>query len=601
MSDSEPERAFLEIKHSLSGKCWNNRLNAAQIQQAKAIAQAHDFPEILGRVLAARNLDIQGAETFLNPTLRDLMTDPSSITDLDRAVQILAEAITTRKKIAIFGDYDVDGASSSALVSMFLTHYGVEHEIYIPDRITEGYGPNPQAIEALAQNGAKLLVTVDCGTTSFEALEKAAQLGLEVVVIDHHQVGDELPKCGALVNPNRHDDLSSLGHLCAAGVVFMVLVGLSRFLRNASTTTQKPPDLLAWLDVVALATVCDVVPLVGVNRAFVTQGLQIFRKRSNLGLSTLADNAGMDGPPTPYHLGFVLGPRINAGGRIGNAQLGAQLLTCQDPDLAGQLAEQLNGLNRARQQEEARMLEVALAEAEKEMAAESDPVVLVTESQDWHPGIVGLVASRIKERFNRPAFAIAFDGLGKGSGSGRSIPGVDIGTAVRAALDQNILIKGGGHSQAAGLTLEKTKLGEFRSFMEHYLKHAVMDATAQDILEIDGAMTARSASMEQVQLLERAGPFGPGNTAPVIVFPAHKIRYVETFGNNHMRLTLISGDGTSIKAVAFGIAQSPLGRQLKERRGETLHFAGNLSINHWRGQSSVQFRIIDAANPAQLY
>jgi len=591
------KRFFLDVKSSVSGQAWVERLDGKSRNTALAISQTLDLPELIGRVLAGREVELDDAEKFMAPAIRDLMPDPNVLTDMNIAADRIADAITQKQQVAIFGDYDVDGAASSALMSKFLSHHGVKSEIYIPDRIFEGYGPNPEAIKALIDNGAKLIITVDCGATSFEALAEARKLGVDVVVLDHHQMGEEGPVCVALVNPNRQDDLSGLGHLCAGGVVFMTLVATLRELRtrNIYSDTLSPPDLLSWLDLVALATVCDVVPLKGLNRAFVVKGLQVMAQQENIGLRALMRIGRLDGPPRPYHLGFVLGPRINAGGRIGDAALGSRLLTTDDDHLADEIAQQLDNLNKERQAAEARMLEEAIAEADAEIGEGTPPAIIVTESDQWHPGIVGLLASRLKDRFKRPAFAIAFDRMGKGSGSGRSISGVDLGAVVRNAVDNAILEKGGGHAMAAGLTVKKNKLGELRAYFESQLSENVDAVRSNQELKIDGALTARSATIDLVELLEQAGPYGQGHSQPVFAFPAHQIRYAKVVGQNHVSFTASAGDGATLRGIAFRVADEEIGQLLLNSNGQPIHLVGTLNADFWQGQKRVQLRLMDVA------
>jgi len=599
MLTDDLDRPFLGVERSALGQVWRERLDQRGRNVALTIAQSTEIPELVARVLAGRGVEAEGAEAFLTPAIRDLMPDPSVLTDMDVAAERIARAITKGERIAIFGDYDVDGAASSALLSRFLAHYGVEHEIYIPDRIFEGYGPNPTAIDELAGRGAKLIVTVDCGATSFAALEHAAELGVDVVVIDHHLMDAERPPAEALVNPNRQDDLSGLGHLCAAGVVFMTLVAVARALRRAGGGNTSPPDLLRWLDLVALATVCDVVPLRGLNRAFVVKGLIAMHGRENAGLAALAETARVNGPLRPYHLGFLLGPRINAGGRIGDASLGARLLATGDEGEAAAIAVKLEELNRARQAEENRMLEQAIAEADAEIGAGEGPAVLIVENNDWHPGIVGLIASRLKDRYRRPAFAIAFNGMGKGSGSGRSIAGADLGHAVRQAVAEGLLEKGGGHAMAAGLTVDRANLAELRSFMEDRLGEAVAARRHTHVLKLDGALTARSATLQLYELLERAGPYGSGHSAPVFAFPAHALRNTRIVGDHHVSTMIRAGDGASLKAIAFRVADTELGRLLLNPPA-SLHLAGTIDADFWQGAKRVQLRILDAAVPERV-
>lgn len=596
MAPESGNRPFLDVGKSLTGKVWRERLSPVGRQDALAMAQKTGLPELLCRVLAGRGVNADDAERFLEPSIRDLMPDPSTMTDMETAAQRIAAAIIDRRRIAIFGDYDVDGAAASAMLSRFLHGFGIDHEIYIPDRIFEGYGPNEDAIDQLASRGAELLITVDCGATSFDALKHAGDLGLETIVLDHHQTEMDLPLAAAIVNPNRQDDLSGLGYLCAAGVVFMALVAIQRELRRL----DKPAgiNLLELLDLAALATVCDVVPLKELNRAFVMKGLQVMAARNNVGLKALARSARLDGPPTVYHLGFLLGPRINAGGRIGDAALGSRLLTLEDEATAVEIADRLESLNIERQAAENAMLEEAYAEAEAEKAGDEGPTVLVAAREGWHPGIAGLVASRLKDRYRRPAFAIAFDPSGKGTGSGRSIPGADLGKAVRDAVQQGILEKGGGHAMAAGLTIRRKKLGEFRAFLEDALAKSVAESRDHLTVKIDGALTARAANMDFLELIERAGPYGAGHPQPVFAFPNHLVRDARIVGRDHVSLTLQASDGKSVRAIAFRAAGEPIGNALLDARGDRLHLAGTLSINHWQGRQTPQLRIVDAALPA---
>lgn len=591
-------KPFLGVVDSASGKMWRDRLDARARNVALAMAQSSGLPELVARVLAGRGVASDEAAAFLVPAIRDLMPDPSTLTGMDAAADRLAQAVRARRKVAIFGDYDVDGAASSALLARFLAHYGVETEIYIPDRVFEGYGPNPEAMRELVSRGAQLIVTVDCGAVSFEALAAAADLAVDVLVLDHHQMDDRLPPAVAVVNPNRHDDLSGLGHLCAAGVVFMALVATSRLLRGGggAAAGSPPPDLLAWLDLVALATICDVVPLKGLNRAFVVKGLAVMRARQNPGLAALAGVSRLSGPPEAWHLGFLLGPRINAGGRIGDAALGARLLATDDPAEAEAIALRLDELNAERQAQEARMVEEAVAQAEAEIGSGEGPAVLFTVSEQWHPGIVGLIASRLKERFHRPAFAIHFDPSGKGAGSGRSVSGVDIGAAVRAAVEAGLLVKGGGHAMAAGLTVERGRMGDLRAFFEERLAVASAALRENRSLSIDGALTARGATLELMEMLERAGPYGAGHPPPVFAFPAHGVHGARIVGRDHVSLRLGAGDGAMLQAIAFRCAEAPLGRLLLSAPPR-LHVAGTLGTDLWQGRKRIQLRISDAALP----
>jgi single-stranded-DNA-specific exonuclease len=599
-ADDTAGRTFLGVEKSLTGRRWIDRLDERASASALNIAQQLQLPEIVARVLAGRGVGVDAAEAFLDPRVKSLMPDPSVVTDMDKAASRIADAVSAGTKIAIFGDYDVDGATSAALMARFLRHQGLDPVIYIPDRLFEGYGPNIEALKSLAGNGARLIVAVDCGTTSGDALAFARDIGLDVVVIDHHQAAAGLPPAVAIVNPNRQDDLSGLGYLCAAGLTFLALVAVNRELRRRGWygAGRAEPDLLSWLDLVAVGTICDVVPLRNLNRAFVAKGMIALGHRSNPGLAALADVARLGGPVAPWHLGFLIGPRINAGGRIGDAGLGAKLLTSDDPVECERIAGELDRLNQERQVIETVMLEEAIAEAEAEIGSGEGPSILVTANQRWHPGVVGLIASRLKDRFRRPALAIAFLANGIGTGSGRSIVGVDLGRAVRAAVERGILMKGGGHAMAAGLTIEKSRLGDLRAFLGEAMGETVAKAREVNGLAVDAALSARGATPELVGLVDQAGPFGAGHPEPVFVFPAHRLAYVETAGNGHVRLALASGDGATLRALLFRGAETELGRAFLSGRGRNLHIAGALSLDQWQGRSQASLRIIDAAEPA---
>lgn len=596
------ERFFLGVSKSARGRAWRDRLDLRGEARALAIAQRHGVPEMLARILAGRGVEADQAEAFLDPTVRRLMPDPDTLTAMQGAAARIADAVQRRESVAIFGDYDVDGATSSALLARYLRHCGLSPMLHIPDRLFEGYGPNVDAVRGLAERGATLLVTVDCGTTSLEPLAEAKKIGMDVVVIDHHQCDANLPDVHALVNPNRLDDLSGLNHLAAVGLVFMTLVAVNRELRRrgffAGGITE--PDLLGSLDLVALGTIADVVPLTGLNRAFVAKGLISMRARENVGLTALMDAARLDGPPEPFHLGFLLGPRINAGGRIGRADLGASLLLEEDATEAARIATELDRLNRERQAMEQHMLAEAEAEALASLGLEEKGAVVVTASEGWHPGIVGLVAARLKEKFGRPAFAIALEPGGTGTGSGRSIAGADLGRAVRQAVAEGLLIKGGGHAMAAGVTIRRDRLAEFRAFLEAALTDAVEKSRREDSLKIDGALSASGASLEFIASAMRAGPFGAGNPEPVFVLPAHQIAYADVVGQHHIRARLRAPDGAMVNAMAFRSVNTDLGRALMEGRGQSLHAAGTLSVDRWQGAERVQMRLIDVARTEHI-
>jgi single-stranded-DNA-specific exonuclease len=591
-------RVFLGVERSACGRAWRDRLDERGAARALAITQRHDdVPELLARILAGRGIEVDAVAGFLDPTVRALMPDPDSLADMRAAAERLADGIMRAETIAILGDYDVDGATSAAVLGRYLLHCGVRPIIHIPDRLFEGYGPNAEAIRSLAARGATLLVAVDCGTTSHEPMLEARKLSLDVIVIDHHQADELLPAALAVVNPNRLDDLSQLGHLAAVGLVFMTVVAINRELRaRGFWTAERPePDLLGFLDLVALGTVADVVPLKGLNRAFVAKGLVALRRRDSPGLTALMDIARVGGPPEPWHLGFLLGPRINAGGRIGRATLGVDLLLQEDPSECARLAAELDRLNRERQAIEVATVAQAEAEAMAALGAEDKGAVIVTAAEGWHPGVVGLVAARLKERFGRPAFAIALEPGGIGTGSGRSIAGVDLGRAVRQAVSVGILSKGGGHAMAAGVTLRKDSLTAFRAYLEDALASAVEAARREDALMIDGAVTASAANSAMVATIARAGPFGAGNPEPVIALPAHTLVYAEEVGQAHIRARLRAGDGSTIDAIAFRAAGQKLGTALAQSRGQSVHAVGTLCLDRWNGAERVQLRLTDMA------
>ena len=586
---------FLDVERSALGRPWRPRLDVVGELSALAIAQVGGQDELIARVLAGRAVAPEAVERYLDPTLRDLMPDPFVLRDMETAAERLARAVGRGERVAIFGDYDVDGACSAALISEYLAACGVETIVHIPDRVTEGYGPNAEAIQNFAARGASLVVTADCGAVSHEPFEYAALLGLDVIVFDHHQAPETLPKALALVDPNRQDDLSGLGHLAAAGVAFLALVALNRALReNGFWNGRNAPDLLMALDLVALATVADVVPLTGLNRAFVVKGLQAMRQRRRPGLAALFDVAGADGPPRPWHLGFMIGPRINAGGRIGDAGLGVRLLTTTDDLEAREIAAELDRLNRARQQIEIAALAEAEAEALASLGLEERGATVVVAGERWPQGVVGILAARLKERFDRPAFALTFAG-GHAVGSGRSIAGVDLGKTVRAGVEAGVLVKGGGHAMAAGVTLDKQRLGDWRAFLEERLAEPVARARADACLKVDAAMTAAAATPELAHKLDAAGPYGSGNPEPVFVLPRHRLAEVMAVGADHLRVRAAAVDGSSVDGIAFRSVGKKLGEALTRLRGAPVHLAGTLSVNRYGGRERAQLRIIDLA------
>lgn len=592
----QPAQAMLGVEQSARAQRWTERLDPNRLHVATAIAQAHGLPDLLGRILAARGADLQSAERFLDPSLKTLMPDPASLQDMTRAAERMAVATTRGETIGIFGDYDVDGASCVALVERFLRAHGQRCLTYIPDRLTEGYGPSPEALTGLAEEGARLILTVDCGTAGTAAIAAANAAGADVIVLDHHQAGEDLPPAFAVVNPNRQDDLSDQGHLAAAGVVFLFLVATAAALRRVGAYQgQAAPDLLGLLDLVALATVCDVVPFKDANRAFIAKGLQVLRLRHNAGLRALADEARLTEAPSTYSLGFVLGPRINAGGRVGASGLGARLLATEDEAEAATIAARLESLNAQRKAIETGMLDGATAMADAALAANPDAPLLFLGDADWHKGLVGLVAGRLTERFQRPSFVMTLDADGMATGSARSIPSVDLGTVVRDAVEEGLFVKGGGHAMAAGFSLQWKKQAAARAFLSERLSGSVANASTARSLGLDGALSAGGATPELIDLLDRAGPYGPGHPRPRFAFPGHRVTRLRSIGTGHLRCTLQAADGSRIDAVAFRVEGSPLGDLLAGAEGQRLHVAGHLRRSVWQGRERIELMIEDAA------
>ena len=604
LARAEPRPCFLGVEDSIGGKRWEERLGDARL--ALALSQRLGLPEIIGRVLAARGVSLDQAEAFLDPRLREALPDPSRLKDMDAGAARLARAVMGGETIAVFGDYDVDGATSAALLTRFLRAAGAEPHVYVPDRIKEGYGPNTNALLALKTEGVAVVVTVDCGISAFEPLAAAAEAGLDVVVVDHHTAAPELPRAAAVINPNRLDeppvaaDPQKLGYLAAVGVAFLLAVALNRALRAAGWygAARPEPDLMQWLDLVALGTVCDVVPLTGLNRALVAQGLKVLARRGNLGIAALCDVARLDERPDSYHLGFILGPRVNAGGRVGEAGLGARLLATDDPAEAAEYARRLDALNMERRAIEAEVLEQATAQVEAGIdASGTGPVDLVfAAGEGWHPGVIGIVASRLKDRYNLPALVVAVDpDRGEGKGSARSVPGVDLGAAVIAARQADLLINGGGHPMAAGLTVAAARLAELRGFLAARLGEGLAAADYRPALGLDGAIQPSAASAELIHEMERCGPFGTGNAQPRFAVPAARVVKADVVGENHVRCVLTGTDGGRLKGIAFRAMDGALGPALLGTGGRPIHLAGKLRPDTWAGPNAVQFIIEDAA------
>ncbi len=576
--------AFLDVERSATGRRWIG-LTEVQDRHAQAIAQRTGLPEILSRTLSRRGVAVEDAALFLAPSLRDLMPDPSVFRDMDKTADRIYSAVTGREKIAIFADYDVDGGSSAALLIDWLRQLGQGATLYVPDRIDEGYGPNEPAMAELAATH-DLIICVDCGTLSHDPI--AAAKGADVIVLDHHMGGEALPPALAVVNPNRQDEDNEFGYLCAAGVVFLTLVAINRLLRVDGQTT---PDLMKLLDLVALATVADVAPLTGLNRALVRQGLKIMAQRNRPGLAALADVGRLTSAPSAYHLGFVLGPRINAGGRIGKADLGARLLSTTDPQEASSIADQLNLLNDERRDIETQVRLQAMEQAE---ARGFDAPLVWAAGEGWHPGVVGIVAARLKEASNRPAVVIGLEN-GEGKGSGRSVSGIDLGAAIATCTREGLLLKGGGHQMAAGLTVAEDSLQDAMSRLSDLLAKQGADRIGPKDLQLDGVIQPSAITTELIEQLETAGPFGAGAPAPRFALPAQRIAFAKRAGESHLRLTAQDPNGKRIDAIAFGAFDGPIGPLIEGHKGQLLHLAGRLEIDDWGGRRKPKLRLEDAA------
>ncbi|MEM6823967.1 MAG: single-stranded-DNA-specific exonuclease RecJ [Pseudomonadota bacterium] len=576
--------AYLGVTNSLTGRSWVGP-TAEDDRRAEHLAQATGLPPPLSRVLSSRGIEADAAEAYLAPSLRDLLPDPMTLCDMGPAAERFLTAVLSGEKIAIFADYDVDGGASAALILAWLEPQNARATLYIPDRIDEGYGPNAPAMTALAAEH-DLIICVDCGTLSHEAV--AAARGSDVIILDHHLGGETLPPALATVNPNRQDESGDLGHLCAAGVVFLMLVEVNRRLREAGKTG---PDLMEFLDLVALATVADIAPLIGVNRAFVRQGLKVMARRARPGLAALADVARLDTAPTAYHLGYLIGPRVNAGGRIGAADLGAKCLASRSPSEAMELAERLDQLNSERRAIEATVQEEALAQAE--LRGFDQPLVWAA-GEGWHPGVVGIVAARLKESTGRPAVVIGLAG-NNGKGSGRSVEGVDLGAAVQRVAAEGLLLKGGGHRMAAGLSVARDSLEVAMSRLGELLAKQGAGAEPPSALRLDGVLMPSAATSDLVERIETAGPYGQAAPAPRFAFPALRIRHVRRVGDGHLKLSIGDGAGPNLDTIAFGASKTGLAQALEDHGGAPFHFVGWLELNHWQGRTRVQLRLADAA------
>ncbi len=578
------QAAFLGVESSLSGRRWEGP-GDLDSRAAEALVQQAGLDRPVAQVLARLGVPPDDALSFLSPTLRDLLPDPRSLRDMETAAARLLAAVQGRERIAIFADYDVDGGSSAALLLDWLRQLGRDATLYVPDRIDEGYGPNDAAMAALAADH-DLIVCVDCGTLSHGPI--AAAKGADVLVLDHHLGGETLPPALAVVNPNRVDEDGALGHLCAAAVVFLALVEANRQLRAKG---QQGPDLLAMLDLVALATVADVAPLVGVNRALVRQGLTVMARRARVGLVALADAAGLDSAPSPYHLGFVLGPRVNAGGRIGKADLGARLLSARDPQEARAMADRLEALNAERRDVEAAVRRAALEQAETRGL---DGPLVWAAGEGWHPGVVGIVAARLKEATNRPAVVIGLE-QGQGKGSGRSVAGIDLGAAIQRLAAEGLIEKGGGHKMAAGLSVAAEGLEAAMARLSELLARQGAGRTGPRALRVDGLLHPQALTPELIDRIEAAGPFGAGAPAPRFAFADVTVSFAKPVGETHLRLSFQTDGGPKVNAICFGAFDTEIGPALMGAGRGRVHLAGRLEINHWGGRSTPQVRVEDAA------
>ena len=587
--------SFLGVTRSLSGRVWRQR--PADEILVRTLSQRHGLSEPLARALVSRGIGEVDAGDYLQPTLKALFPDPSSFLDMDRAAEILIDAIERGRPVTVFADYDVDGASSAALLVRWFRALGHDLPIYVPDRLTEGYGPSPAAFRHIREQGAELVVTVDCGAVAYDAIACAAEIGLEVVVIDHHLMREDPPKAAAVVNPNRPGCNSGQGNLAAAGVSFVLLAALNREARKRGLFAGRAePDLRQWLDLAAMGAICDVTRLTGFNRALASQGLKVMSGWANPGLKALMAVAKAEGPAGVFHAGFILGPRINAGGRIGRADLGARLLSTDDPDEAAALAEELDALNASRKEVEARVTEQAVAAIERAEPRPGDLPAIVVAGEGWHPGVVGIVAGRLRERYRRPVVVIGVDPvLGVGKGSGRSQPGVNLGRAIQAAFEAGLLMAGGGHAMAAGLTVRADRVDAFRDFLADRLMAESTLAAEQDAVEIDALITPRGADRALYEDFQRLTPFGPGNPEPLFAVADAVIEQPRLLRGGHVRCT-VSGAGGKLKAVAWRAEDTELGRRLMAGGGG-LHLVGKLKADDWNGRQGVELEIEDGADP----
>ena len=571
-------------------------MREADEEETKKLSQRLRFPEIIARILVARGVTDATADHYLDTSLKTHLPDPSVLVDLDKGALRLAQAIQRGEGIGLFGDYDVDGGTGTATLARYLRELGAEPITYIPDRRTEGYGPSPEAFATMVAQGAGIIVTIDCGTTADGAMGWAADKGIDVIVVDHHLPGEKLVPAHAVINPKRSDDTSGLDYLSAAGVAFILAVGLNRTLRKDGFfegNGPKEPNLLNLIDLTALGTVCDVVPLEGLNRAFVVQGLKVLEAKGNVGLAALGEVSNMSGKPSTYHLGFMIGPRINAGGRLGPAGLALKLLSTQDALEAKQIARELDALNMKRRAVEQGVQDEAMLAAEDQVKRGARIVVVA--GTGWHEGVVGIVAGRLKERFGMPAIVLSVQEDGTAKGSGRSIYGVDLGHAIVSAVEMRLLIRGGGHGMAAGMTIATDRIDELSTYLHGVLADAVDEARAHVALRIDGMVGLGSIDATLSDAIALAGPYGAGNAEPRVVCPRVNVVMADRVGADHVRCILSDDAGNRLKGIAFRCVDTGLGALLLEGANKPIHVVGRIKDDYWKGRRQVQLQIEDAA------
>ena len=578
---------FLGITQSALGQAWRPRLEDETLLDP--FLRDTDYPELLSRLMAGRGIASDESKAFLDPTLRAYMPDPSSLADMDEAARLIVDAVEAGRKITVFADYDVDGATSAAQLIRWGRHFGQAFGLYVPDRIEEGYGPNIEAFRALKDAGTELIITVDCGAAAHEPLREAVSLDLPIIVIDHHLMQGDMPPAAALVNPNRDDDTSGLDHLAAAGVTFMTLAALNREARRRGL--GEGPNLLDLLGLSALGTICDVVPLTGLNRAMTRQGLRSLAKGNIVGLEALSDVAGIKAPFSNYHAGFVLGPRINAGGRIGQANMGAELLSTENAQLAYAHAAELDRVNAERKAIQDDILRECLDRAQVDP---DDPAPLILAMEGWHAGIIGVVAGRLKDQFYRPSIVIGLDD-GVGKGSGRSIPGVNLGDAIVTAKREGLLIAGGGHAMAAGLTIESKKIEDFQRFMTEFLADDIRASLNNRALKVDGLLSPRAVNLDLLDLIDQVGPYGAGHPQPVFVLPDMRLDFAKSLRGGHVRCSMSDKAGQRVDGICFRAEETGLADILTGRQDSPLHVAVRVVRNSWQGRERADVHIVDLA------